>query len=133
MNYKNTAIAIVALTAIICSCDKNDGKLPSSPGVDSEIPKVLIISPANNAVFGEGEIVTIQADMTDNNNVADVHFYIDGEMIGSDTDKPYIYEWDTQGKVGYHTIKVKAYDTSSKTGESDELSIKVNPDRKSVV
>jgi uncharacterized protein (TIGR02145 family) len=127
MNYKNTAIAIVVLAAMICSCDKNDGKLPSSPGVDSEIPKVLIISPANNAVFGEGEIVTIQADMTDNNNVADVHFYIDGEMIGSDADKPYIYEWDTQGKVGYHTIKVKAYDTSSKTGESDELSIKVNP------
>jgi hypothetical protein len=91
-------------------------------------PTVNIIYPAAGAIFTAGEIVNITAEAQDNVGVQRVEFYVDGDLLSTDTTPPYRYSWDTTtyGNGGLHTIFVKAYDFAGNDG-SQLVTVTVNP------
>ncbi len=93
---------------------------------DNEKPGVSIVYPANNSIFPENTLITINVDASDNESVQDVQFYIDSGLEFTDNAKPYSYDWDTNGKAGNHTIKARAFDENINMGESEVVSIMIN-------
>ena len=66
---------------------------PSVPVTVANPPTVVITAPADGAkLVGT---VTISATATDNVAVAQVEFLIDGNLVATDAEAPYAYEWDT--------------------------------------
>ncbi|MFX1365254.1 MAG: Ig-like domain-containing protein [Promethearchaeota archaeon] len=62
-------------------------------------------------------VVPISAAASDNIGVSLVEFYIDNNLIGSDYDAPYSYQWDSRSvSEGKHSVKVISYDTSGNRG-----------------
>ncbi|MCP4146334.1 MAG: hypothetical protein GY757_01165 [bacterium] len=72
-------------------------------------PEVAILSPSNGAwVAG---IVEISARATGTGGIAQVAFYIDGQLKHTDSAEPYVYNWNTaEYGPGAHVIEVKAID-----------------------
>ena len=102
-----------------CSYDTTSSK-------DNEGPIVSILSPVNNSVFDEGTIVAITVDVSDNFGITKLEYIIDSELEYTINSTPYLYNWNTKGKSGSHTIKVKAFDKIGNVGESELLTILIN-------
>jgi formylglycine-generating enzyme required for sulfatase activity len=113
--------AILILGIIFWSCSED-----SSTEADTKVPVCEITSPANNAVFNEGDSVIINCEATDNDAIVKVDFFIDDTLRYTVNTSPYEYSWSTIGKVGSHTIILKAYDPSNNVGTSSVLTIIVN-------
>ncbi|MBW3625278.1 MAG: S8 family serine peptidase [Armatimonadetes bacterium] len=63
--------------------------------------------------------VTITADAWDDTGVTQVEFYVNGELIGTDTTAPYSMEWNTTGLPnGYHSVMVIATDAAGNRGSA---------------
>lgn len=85
-------------------------------GPDTTPPSISITSPVpDSTVLGS---TTIQANATDNKQVAKVEFYINGVLKNTDTTEPFSYNWDTKlyKNNSIHTILAKAYDNAGNTG-----------------
>ncbi len=65
------------LFGLFVSCSKNNG------GKDSELPAIVIVSPTNNQLFNGGETVTINATLTDNKRIAEVHVHVTNNTSGA--------------------------------------------------
>lgn len=116
-------VLTVAVLCIIFSCSKD-----STDPTDSEAPFVAITHPANNSEFPEGTEITIIADATDNEEVKEVRFYIDGEFASLDETEPYEYIWDTGNtRDTDHTIYALAYDNSENNSISNTIFITLSP------
>jgi hypothetical protein len=88
-------------------------------------PSTSIISPLNGAVVSN--IVTIQAQASDNIRVTRVEIYIDSLLKSTLTSSPYVTSWDTTKEVnGTHTIFSKAYDAAGNTGTSSIITVTTN-------
>ncbi|MCK4547433.1 MAG: hypothetical protein KAW17_08320 [Candidatus Eisenbacteria sp.] len=105
------------------------GCLDGSCDCDGEPPTIRITSPADGEnVSGT---VTITAEVSDDEGVDRVLFYIDQQLPadGTDIDAPYEYSWDTRafpkGETSAHTLRAKAYDTSGNAGTSDVVNVTV--------
>ena len=93
------------------------------PPVDNP-PTVSITSPANGATVSG--IVTIIADAKDVEGVVSVKFYIDNDIVKTDTTAPYSYSWDTTQAANASTdLRVVATDTAQKTAQA-KISVTVN-------
>ena len=81
-------------------------------------PTVQILYPTAGATFFDGQIVSITAQAEDNIGVQRVDFFIDGELLFSDSTADYQFDWNTTGygDDGPHTIYVKAYDFANNNG-----------------
>lgn len=91
-------------------------------------PSVLITFPAAGTVFTAGDTVEIVADAQDNIGVQRVEFSIDGQLMITDTSRPYSYIWDTTeyGDGNLHTIYVKAFDFAQNS-DAQLITVTVNP------
>jgi len=79
-------------------------------------PTVSITSPANNTHFTAPAAFTIAATAADTapGSVANVEFYRDGSLLGSDASSP--YSWAVSAlPVGTYTFQAKAYDNQGAT------------------
>ncbi len=91
-------------------------------------PAVAITAPIDGATVSGS--VTISATAIDEDGVAQVECYIDGNLLstvaGSATSDTYTFTWDSS-KVdnGTHTIKVIAYDAQGKKGQ-DDITVEVS-------
>jgi parallel beta-helix repeat protein len=86
----------------------------SYPANDTTSPTAVIISPLSGVVVGT---ISINASATDGTGVSKVEFYIDSNLVATDTSTPYSYSWDsTIVANGGHTVSVKAYDTTNNVG-----------------
>jgi hypothetical protein len=94
--------------------------------INDSIPpsNVAITSPANGStVTGT---VTITASATDNLAVASVRFYIDGQLLATDTTSPYSASWATRRVTKTtHTMYVVATDTAGNQTQSTTISVLV--------
>jgi chitinase len=80
-------------------------------------PTVAITSP-ENATSVSGTVL-ISASATDNVGVTKVEFYINGQLLATQTTAPYVHSWDTTSSApGVYTLLVKAYDTAGNVSES---------------
>jgi RHS repeat-associated protein len=78
-------------------------------GPDTTPPSVSITSPANGSkVAGP---VEIDATVSDDIEVSDAKFFVDGALIGEKNWAPYVTRWDsTQATPGSHVLTVTAID-----------------------
>ena len=91
----------------------NDG-YPSAP--------VIITSPLEGDDIAKGNIVTVMVDANTISpvTVSKVDFYVNDVLIGTDTDFPYTYDWNTNGETsGENTIKAIMTDNQSDTFECE--------------
>lgn len=73
-------------------------------------PKISIITPAEDDFLEAEEPVIIEADViAGTNQIIQVDFYINDEHVGTNTDVPYLYEWNNPDQ-GTHTIRAIAID-----------------------
>jgi len=93
--------------------------------IDTVVPTgVAITAPANGAsVTGQ---VTITASASDNIGVAQVNFYVDGQLLTSDASAPFSINWNTN-KVSTttHTIYARAVDAAGNTTQSATITVTV--------
>lgn len=91
-------------------------------------PTVTITSPANgNSVF-EGASVTVSVDANDDFAVTAVSFFVDGQLVGSDTTAPYQFNVTVPTGVTSVTIGATAIDGGSNIGTATDIVLNVNPD-----
>lgn len=90
---------------------------PPAPGPDNP-PTVQITSPGSGATVSGR--VAIQAMASDDRGVARVEFWVDSELVATDTTAPFEGTWNTRPKkwtAGSHAIKVVAVDTAGQRTE----------------
>ncbi len=94
---------------------------------DNTPPSASITFPvAGSTVSGN---VNIAVDADDENGIAHIDYYIDGDSVASVDTWPYIYTWNTNSvDDGTHTIYVKAFDLSGNRTNSDLISVTVEND-----
>lgn len=93
---------------------------------DTTLPSVTLTSPANGATI-TGTNTALQATATDDVGVTKVEFYMDGNLLGSDTSSPYSFGLNTTLYTnGTHNIWAQAYDAAGNTRSTAQNSITIN-------
>lgn len=94
--------------------------------VDNLPPAIRLVSPEEGQVFQwpADEEVILQAEVSDDIQLARVEFYIDGRGVATATAPPYSTRWPV-GESGEHVIFVRAYDAAGNRAESDRVTITV--------
>ncbi|PKN03404.1 hypothetical protein CVU75_02395 [Candidatus Dependentiae bacterium HGW-Dependentiae-1] len=87
-------------------------------------PVVSISSPANGATLIVGT-TSITANASDDKGVAKVDFYVNNNLVATDSAAPYSYSWTPA--AGSYTIKAMATDTAGQTATSAQISVTVQP------
>jgi endoglucanase Acf2 len=116
-----------------CKLTVSDGTYSSSSDVlvivsetGNTPPTVAITSPANNATFKQGEVITITASTSDlDGQVVRVEFYEDGNKIGEDTGAPFSFSWNN-APIGTHVLTAKAIDDLNGENISAAVSVTVS-------
>jgi uncharacterized repeat protein (TIGR02543 family) len=99
---------------------------------DEVPPEVKITKPDYGLYFRDKKIlgfifpivfqeVTVEAEASDDKSVEKVEFYINGELVETDYDAPYSYNWK-DNKKRFQTIEVVAYDIADNK-DNDVLSV----------
>jgi len=90
----------------------------------NRVPICTITSPDDGDEFRQGQTVTIAVEAEDeDNNLEEVRFYVNGNVVGSANSFPYNFDWDTsEEESGSFNIKAEAIDDAQKKA-SDEISI----------
>ena len=109
------------------------GNLPPTVGISlPEIGKLHILGKPiyefklldNTILIGKSKIV---AEAEDDSRIEKVEFYIDGNLVGEDTEEPYECSFRKiklfKRFIRKHTISVIAYDNEGKTGSSDSIEV----------
>ena len=93
---------------------------------DTLKPAIEIKYPINNTKFLEGTVFEMSAEVSDNKGIDNVRFYINDSMVVRFDNVPYVYNWDSQGKIGRNTFRVLASDLSGNVGQSDLITIQIS-------
>ncbi len=84
--------------------------------VDTQPPTIAFNNPAAGSVLTLP--ITLEATAADSAGVARVEFYVDTQLIGSDSASPYSIAWDPSSVAGgNHTLKVVALDAIGRTSQ----------------
>ncbi len=88
---------------------------------------ISILEPLPNAtVSGLETISTYIVTGEDNADITSVDFYIDGTKVGSDSEPPFEYIWDTSTySEGEHTLQAKVAVSTGATAESETVTVNV--------
>lgn len=100
---------------------------------DTTPPSVAITNPLDVAIVNG--IVSVAADASDDNDIAEVQFKVGGNNIGAaDTTAPYGVEWDTaQLFDGMQTLTAVATDSAGNTTTSAPITVATNNPSKVVL
>lgn len=91
---------------------------------DTTPPTTSITAPAANASLSNTQ--SISANASDATGVTKVEFYMDGQLLGTDTTSPYNYSLDTTKYAsGTHSLQTKAYDAAGNVGTSAAVSVTI--------
>ena len=98
------------------------------PGDDNESPSVSLDFPLSGSNFTVNSDIKFEASASDTDgNVIVVDFYRDGELIASDSEAPYEYEW-IGATAGSYIWTAIALDNQGASGVSNEVAISVSQD-----
>lgn len=99
-------------------------------GNDPQPPRQDMIPPTVSfAYLTDGSMVSglvnLTANAWDNVGVTQVDFYVDSQLVASDTTAPYSYEWDVSSPSMPHTVELIAHDAAGYSG-SASVQVTVN-------
>ncbi|MEO0225071.1 MAG: Ig-like domain-containing protein, partial [candidate division WOR-3 bacterium] len=77
----------------------------------TELPSLVINYPLDNSIVSG--VVAVDVYASSNYGISKVEFYIDGELIHTDLEYPYVFYWDTTYYQGIHTIYIVAFDNQN--------------------
>ncbi|MBW8330347.1 MAG: S8 family serine peptidase [Thiobacillus sp.] len=93
---------------------------------DTQAPTVSIASPTGGRVSG---VVPVDVNYSDNIGVVRADFYVNGQLVASDSLAPFAFAWDTAGKAdGSYTLSVQAYDAAGNRGTSPSVAVTLGND-----
>ncbi|WNG35304.1 S8 family serine peptidase [Archangium violaceum] len=150
-------VEFLAGTTVVCtdssspySCSYNTRGLPNGPralsarAVDSAgntalsspvnvtldndltAPTSSITSPAAGSILN-GTVLIEASASDDRGTVSKVEFYLGSTLLGSDTEAPFSFSWDTSTRAnGAYTLKARAIDPSGNSAYSPTISITVS-------
>ena len=99
---------LLIVSGLVVSCEE-EREDSNKNLVDKELPVLRIVSPEETSKVWL--TTSLEVEASDNREVAKVEFYLDEEILGEDTETPYLLELDTrQYEDGAHMLKVKAFD-----------------------
>lgn len=112
-----TAISLFFGLVVFNACEQStDPEMP---------PEIVISSPLNGAVVSG--IVTIKTVVSSSVGIEKVEFYVNGDLIGSDSDAPYQYDWDTKDyEAGDYNLVCKAIDKDGNENLSEQITVKLS-------
>jgi len=86
-------------------------------GSDNTPPTVSFINPTNGATVSG--TTTVHVNASDNVGVASVSFYVNGNLVSTDSTAPYEYSWNTTTVAnGGHNLRVEAKDAADNVGSA---------------
>jgi thermitase len=89
---------------------------------DTTPPTVQITSPVSGSVVSGNQKIYVTA--TDNQQVAEVDLYIDGQRFATSTSATPVFTWNTRKAAhGQHTLQAVAYDAAGNAGQSAVVTV----------
>ena len=115
---------LYALQLIVVRSDQRIETHTIQVTVDNQPPIVSLLYPAADQPLTarSGELVSFQALASDNLQVQEVSFTLDGRLLTRITQAPYLYPW--RASSGNHTLEVNAIDLAGNS-QSLELSFEI--------
>lgn len=87
---------------------------------DSEAPKALVVTPYPNQRVPVGAPVEVRVSATDNDQVAEVELFLDGNSVGKRNAGPFRWRLE-ELLVGAHSVRSKVTDRSGNAVDSDPV------------
>lgn len=109
---------LYALQLLVVSQDQQVQTVTLQVTVDNQPPQVSVRYPAEGQRFtySPKSLLTLQAEVSDDLELAVVEFYLDNQLIKKLSVPPYTIPWQT--KIGKHTLRVRAIDRAGNTNEA---------------
>jgi len=102
-----------------CSSDSGSGTEPEPDTTDPEVT----VAASTYLVLADGN-VTYTATATDNEEVSEVEFYEDSDLIATDDSSPFTHTASyVEADNGEHEIWARAADGAGNTGDSDTIDV----------
>lgn len=124
-NRFSSPIAFLATLILLAGCGGGSNRqAPPPPAPDSTAPTLGNVDAGAGFSFNRSVSLTVTAN--DNVGVTEVRFFVDGNLIGSDTTPPFTVDWDTATVAdGDHQLRAEAEDAAGNVGQSAELTVTV--------
>lgn len=90
-----------------------------------ENPTAEIVSPTQNSIHKTGDAISIETNVTSNNNIEKVELYNGAEKIDETTQAPYQFDWSNVSE-GTHFVSIKVTDKKGNQTQSTAIPIHVN-------
>ncbi len=90
---------------------------------DNAPPAVALLSPTDGLTYESGDVLTLQAEATDDFGVDRVEFYADGTLIGLGTPSGDVYSLDWTGQYGLVSLTALAVDTHGASSQTPGVSV----------
>ena len=117
------------LKAIAKDNDNNETPHEITVTIQYNAPTCQITAPQTGSAHTTDTPITITADASDSDgNIESVSFYLDNNLLNTDTAAPYTYDWNANGvSAGSHTLKAVALDNdNNETSHEIEVTIQYN-------
>ncbi|HYO62995.1 MAG TPA: discoidin domain-containing protein, partial [Pyrinomonadaceae bacterium] len=105
------------------------GAIYNAPGASPEgnlAPSVRLTSPAGGSAFQSGDAVRLTAEVSDSDGtVTTVRFYANDQLVGTDTQAPFEFDWEARG--GNFAVTATATDDGNAEARSAAVNITVAP------
>ncbi|REH47561.1 putative secreted protein (Por secretion system target) [Tenacibaculum gallaicum] len=131
--WQNATVTTHKLTA---KATDNDGGSTTSSIISIVVngansnkpPAVILASPADNAVFDEGQTIELIANASDiDGTISKVEFFNETTKLGEDLTNPYSYSI-VNASIGTYTLTAKATDDKGLSSTSSVRTVKVTAD-----
>ncbi|MGH9922648.1 MAG: Ig-like domain-containing protein, partial [Nitrososphaerales archaeon] len=107
----------------IANCEPSNSEI--DPPHDTTAPTVSIASPLSGQTLTG--TISISADAADDTGVVRVEFYVDGQLIATDTTNTFATSWNTNAVPdGSHRLSGKAYDLAGNVGTTSDTGVIIN-------
>lgn len=92
---------------------------------DTQKPTVSLTAPSGGTTVAGTEKLT--ANASDNGQVTEVDFLVDGKVVGTSGASPYSFDWNTNSVTdGQHNLTARAYDAKGNSATSGSVTVTVD-------